>query len=509
MISLSLRAKLDPISISLTPSSGYAVPMKNSSVLLGLTLLLVACTGFNSSASTVANGAATPKAELESIITRAQKLNRTVNFGNMLEAPKEGDWGISLEERFFQLAKEGGFSAIRLPIRWNTHAAATAPYTVNPVFFARVDWAVKQANSRGLSIIIDFHHYDELMAQPQQHRERFLAIWKQVAEHYKNASSNVFFEVLNEPHGALEPFWNDYQKQAIAVIRKSNPTRALIVGPTGYNSAYKLSSLELPDDNNLIVTFHNYDPFRFTHQGAEWVDGAANWPKLEWTGTKLDLKARFQNWSWETKSSFALTGGKQTVSLEYARPWAGFYLHVADTPLTEYDKLRFKAAGAGKLGFVCSDRQDNWSPPYVLEVKAGQDYSVPLSSCGNPSKLLSLVVMNASDTAPALKISLEDVRLEGSAGTLTLLQSERDAVASLLNVAQSWGKAKGRPVFMGEFGAYSKADYASRVRWTAAVREEAAKKGIAWGYWEFGAGFGVYDRTKNAWNADLLKALIP
>jgi endoglucanase len=502
--------ELEPISISLILSSGYAVPMKNSSVLLGLTLVLYACSGTHSSANTVTMGvAATPETGLESLATRAAKLNRTVNFGNMLEAPKEGDWGISLEERFFQLTKEGGFSAIRLPIRWNTHAAAAAPYTVDPVFFARIDWAVKQATARGLSIILDFHHYDELMAQPQQHRERFLGIWKQVAERYKNASSNVFFEVLNEPHGALEPFWNDYQKQAIAVIRKSNPTRALIVGPTGYNSAYKLSSLELPDDKNLIVTFHNYDPFRFTHQGAEWVEGATSWPKLEWTGTKVDLKARFQNWSWETQSSFALKAGKPSVSLEYARQWAGFYLHVADAPLTGYDKLRFRAAGTGKLGFTCSDRQDNWPPAYLLEVKAGQDYTVPFSSCGNPSKLLSLVVMNASDSVPALKISLEDVRLEGSGGTLTLLQSERDGVADLLNLAQNWGKAKGRPLFMGEFGAYSKADAASRARWTAAVREEAAKRGMSWGYWEFGAGFGVYDRTKNAWNRDLLKALIP
>lgn len=488
--------------------SGYAAPMKNSNAFLGLTLLLVACSGSSSSATPAAGVVAAPETTFESLSTWAGMLNRTVNFGNMLEAPKEGDWGISLEERFFQLTKEGGFNAIRLPIRWNAHAAATAPYTVDPTFFARVDWAVQQATSRGLSIILDFHHFEELMSAPQQNLERYLGIWKQVAEHYKSASSKVFFEVLNEPHGALEPLWNDYQKQAIAVIRQSNPTRALIVGPVGYNSAYKLSSLELPSDKNLIVTFHNYDPFRFTHQGAEWVEGATNWPRLEWTGTRLELDSHFQNWSWDTVSTFALQGVKKTLVLEYTKQWAGFYLHL-DAPPSSYGTLKFKALGAGKLSFICTDRPNNWPAGNTLEVQAGQEYSVPFSSCGSPAKLSTLVVMNASDSAPTLKISLENLRLEGSIGTLSLLQSERDAVASGLSVAQNWGMAKGRPLFMGEFGAYSKADMASRARWTAAVREEAAKRGMAWGYWEFGAGFGVYDRAKNAWNAELLKALIP
>jgi len=486
--------------------------MKNLTLTLGLTALLVACSGNGSSANTAVSGVTlsnpTPEAALEPLSTRASLLARTVNFGNMLEAPREGDWGISLEERFFQLSKQGGFSAIRLPIRWNAHADLNAPYTVDPAFFARIDWAVQQATSRGLSLILDFHNYDELMDQPPQNRERFLGIWKQVAERYKSASSKVFFEVLNEPNGALEPFWNDYQKQAIAVIRKSNPTRALIVGPTGWNSPWKLSSLELPDDKNLIVTFHNYEPFRFTHQGAEWVDGAANWPKLEWTGTQLSLDSRFQNWSWDTVSTFALQGAQKTLSLEYAKQWAGFYLHL-NAPLSGYDTLKFKALASGKLSFTCTDRPDNWPAGNTLEVQAGQEYSVPFSSCGNPSKLATLVIMNASDSAPRLKISLENLRLEGSAGTLAVSSSEREAVAGLLNLAQSWGKASKRPLFMGEFGAYSKADMASRARWTAAVREEAAQRGIGWGYWEFGAGFGVYDRAKNAWNAELLKALIP
>ena len=60
----------------------------------------------------------------------------------------------------------------------------------------------------------------------------------------------------------------------------------------------------------------------------------------------------------------------------------------------------------------------------------------------------------------------------------------------------------------GEFGAFEAADMASRVAWTAAVRRAAEERGFGWAYWEFGAGFGVYDRDAGAWRQELLDALL-
>lgn len=56
-------------------------------------------------------------------------------------------------------------------------------------------------------------------------------------------------------------------------MRASNPGRTLVVGPTNWNNPSKLDSLKLPaGDRNILVTFHYYKPFRFTHQGAPWSD---------------------------------------------------------------------------------------------------------------------------------------------------------------------------------------------------------------------------------------------
>jgi endoglucanase len=74
--------------------------------------------------------------------------------------------------------------------------------------------------------------------------------------------------------------------------------------------------------------------------------------------------------------------------------------------------------------------------------------------------------------------------------------------------AAQWQENLGMPLLMGEFGAYSKADLDSRVRFTRALVEHAEAAGIAWCYWEFAAGFGIYDRFTGQFN-DLYRALIP
>ncbi len=89
------------------------------------------------------------------------------------------------------------------------------------------------------------------------------------------------------------------------------------------------------------------------------------------------------------------------------------------------------------------------------------------------------------------------------------MDSERDAVTNEFSQIQQWGLSHNRPVNIGEFGAYSKADMASRVLWTSFVSREAEKRDFSWHYWEFCSGFGIYDPVNKQWRTDLLKALIP
>ena len=77
-------------------------------------------------------------------------LGRGINLGNALEAPREGEWGVTLRDEYFQRIKEAGFHSVRIPIRWSAHAKPAAPFTIDDTFFRRIDWAIDQTLSRGL-----------------------------------------------------------------------------------------------------------------------------------------------------------------------------------------------------------------------------------------------------------------------------------------------------------------------------------------------------------------------
>jgi endoglucanase len=303
-----------------------------------------------------------------------QHLRRTVNLGNALEAPNEGEWGVTLQEEYFQVIADAGFTSVRIPINFSAHALIAPPFTMDTTFLKRVDWAVQNATSRSLVAILDMHNYQVMMDTPSTELARFMALWKQIAEHYKSSRNDqVYFELLNEPFNKLDDStWNSIVEQTLAVVRQTNPARPIIIGPSSWNAFDHVSNLQLPDDPNLIVTFHYYGPFQFTHQGAEWVDGSN-----AWLGT----------------------------------PW---------------------------------------------------------------------------DSTP---------------GQVAAISRDFDSVAV-------WAAQHNRPVFVGEFGAYSKADQAARIRWTAAVARTAEEHGFSWGYWEFCAGFGVYDPVVRQWRTDLLHALL-
>jgi endoglucanase len=210
----------------------------------------------------------------------AHGLGRGINLGNMLEAPREGDWGVRLEPRFIELATRH-FQTVRLPVRWSNHAAPTADARIDEAFARRVDGVVDALLARGVRVILNVHHYTQLTGgtlhpsefavDPAVLEERLVNLWRQIAWRHRERPPQLLFELLNEPHGTLEgERWNRLAARLLAAVRASNPTRVVLIGPGDWNHPRALPALRLPQDAYLIVAIHSYDPFEFTHQGVPW-----------------------------------------------------------------------------------------------------------------------------------------------------------------------------------------------------------------------------------------------
>ena len=204
-------------------------------------------------------------------------IGRGINFGNALEAPTEGEWGLTIKESYVQAIADAGFNSVRLPISWSTHMARTYPYTIDPQFLNRVDEVISWCLDRNMAVIITVHHFNELYNYPDdpQYLNMFFYIWKQLTEHYLSADhERLFFEILNEPEVNLTAEkWNRLMPVIIDTIMVRDGDRTLIIDAPDYATHTSLPDLSVPaSEDNVIISTRYYLPWQFAQQGAWWSD---------------------------------------------------------------------------------------------------------------------------------------------------------------------------------------------------------------------------------------------
>lgn len=290
-----------------------------------------------------------------------------------------------------KVIKDAGFNSIRLVFNYAPHSSKTPPYTVEPAYFERGSWAVQQARSQNLAVVLDFHSFpllsfngEQARAQAQHQappalptfeeaRKQFLGLWSQIAEHFSKADSEVMFELMNEPSNYLGAYrWNALVKDAINLIRKTNPTRTIVVGTECWQNTYTLESLVLPEsDRNIIVAIHFYEPLTFTHQTATYVDGAENWKDVLWKQTSMEqwdvLRVFYAAAAWAIKHNRPLTLNEfGTIGAADPDSRVRWTMYVRQNAEREQMSWQFWSFAAGGNGFGIYDRKTNtWNQPLL------------------------------------------------------------------------------------------------------------------------------------------------
>lgn len=218
-------------------------------------------------------------------------LKRGMNLGNALEAPEEGAWGYTIEEEDLKKIKDAGFDYVRVPIKWSAHTSSKAPYQIDKAFMNRVTEVVNWAYKYKLKVLINVHHFDEIMYEPQKYAAKLDSMWNQIATSFSKFDNNLYFEILNEPKENMDvKTLNTTYERVIKIIRKISPTRKIALGGIMWSNFASTETTYVPSgDKNIILLFNYYNPFEFTHQGASWVDGASAWEGMKWLGTEEEM----------------------------------------------------------------------------------------------------------------------------------------------------------------------------------------------------------------------------
>lgn len=191
------------------------------------------------------------------------------NFGDFMNSKD-----AAKRKQMFTDIKKAGFSTVRIPICFSAWINLERPYDWNnKEGLQMADNFVKWALENNLVTIIDLHHTEFDGSIPEaKNPERTINLWNKIAERYKNTDpEKVFFELRNEPHNIKPEVWRWEANEIIKVVRKIAPKHTLVVGFHDWNSRKAMIESEPFEDENIIYTFHYYDPFVFTHQGATWA----------------------------------------------------------------------------------------------------------------------------------------------------------------------------------------------------------------------------------------------
>jgi endoglucanase len=172
----------------------------------------------------------------------------------------------------FEQIKSLGVDVIRLPINLHAMTNGEPDFTLDPLFLNFLDQAVDWSEELQIHLILDNHTFDPALNTPTNIGSTLVKVWTQMAAHYKDRSDYIHYEVLNEPHGITDATWGAIQQTVIDAIRTEDTKHNIVVGPANWNSYDNLKHLPVYTDPKLIYTFHFYDPFIFTHQGASWTD---------------------------------------------------------------------------------------------------------------------------------------------------------------------------------------------------------------------------------------------
>lgn len=206
--------------------------------------------------------------------------NKGVNLGGWLSQCEHTDEHHStfISKSDIKRISEWGLDHIRLPIDYQLVRDSDGKDIEKG--YSYINACLEWCKEFGLNMILDLHKTAGYSFDKDENdfftsevlQDKFVALWVELAKRYGNLSDRLTFELLNEVvNDSDAQKWNEIIARTIPEIRKYAPVTKIIVGGVRNNAISCLGMLDKPYDENVVYTFHFYEPLIFTHQSAYWI----------------------------------------------------------------------------------------------------------------------------------------------------------------------------------------------------------------------------------------------
>ncbi len=180
----------------------------------------------------------------------------------------------------FKRIKDWGFNCVRLPV--DHFFFETEPFKYDESRLNRIDKTISLAEKNNLTLIFDLHKSaghsfdfkerfnNNIWEKSSENRKRFLALWEMLAKRFKSREK-IVLELLNEPVAPEPSQVNELYDEAIDAIRSRDRYHSIMIESNLWGACHMFDKLKKFEDNNIIYSFHFYEPVIVTHQLAPWM----------------------------------------------------------------------------------------------------------------------------------------------------------------------------------------------------------------------------------------------
>lgn len=213
------------------------------------------------------------------------------NLGNTMDGhtgftPNETLWqNVETTQAIIKTVHDAGFNTIRVPVTWGTMIDDSNNYAIDDKWMSRVQDIVDYCINMNMYVILNVHHDGADQAgwlrigaeDLEPVKEKYSAVWQQIADRFKDYDEHLIFESMNEvagPSDTLEGIIKDTQVvmelnqifvNTVRATGSNNEVRWLSV-PGRFTNIFNMTREEakfwIPEDtveNRLFVAVHHYD----------------------------------------------------------------------------------------------------------------------------------------------------------------------------------------------------------------------------------------------------------